>query len=316
MGGSSISRLFAGRAGLAPLLLALLVNAGPAAASSKEARDWVGRMSSALQSLNYEGIFVHRSEDRLSAMHVRHLVDERGEHEYLTTLTGVERRVVRNSGGFGGIPREGSEEGAGYWDNIEQNYRLAVAGRDRVAGRFTRVITIEPKDGYRYGYRLWLEEPTGLLLKSDLLDGDGRVIEQVMFTSLKLLGEDEIEHPPVERDSAGEGQATPPAGSGGGIEPPPVRVGRLPPGFSLVEGVDPFPQEGMRRLTFSDGLASISVFVEPLKEGERPFEGLSRRGAVSAFGAVVDGYQIMVVGEVPEATVKMMGTSIEIGEGS
>ncbi len=293
-------------------LMAALFCLPAAAAAPDDVREWMGRMSTALQELNYEGIFVHRSNDQMAAMHVRHLVDEQGEHEYLTTLTGVERRVVRASNsGFGSIPKDDAEGIGRYWDSIEGNYELRLAGRDRVAGRFTQVVIVKPKDQYRYGYRLWLEETTGLLLKSDLLDASGGVIEQVMFTSIKLLDESEVTHPPVEpakpQPEAGTVASTE---EGSGVEIDAWQVGQLASGFSLVDTHQAGPGRPVQRMTFSDGLASLSVFIEKMSEGDKPFEGISRRGAVSAFGVIVDGYQVTVVGEVPEVTVKMIGQSI------
>ncbi len=295
-----------------PLLAAVLLYLPLASAADGggDVREWMGRMSSALQELNYEGVFVHRSKDQMSAMHVKHLVDERGEHEYLTTLTGVERRVVRASGGFGGIPTDDAEGIGRYWESIEGNYELVLVGRDRVAGRFTRVILVKPKDRYRYGYRLWLEETTGLLLKSDLLDVTGGVIEQVMFTSIKLLDESEVVHPPVESKKTEDQAANSAAEQEPGIDTAAWQVDQLASGFALVDVHKAGPNRSVQRMTFSDGLASLSVFIEKMDEGDKPFEGLSRRGAVNAFGVVVDGYQVTVVGEVPEATVRMIGGSI------
>ncbi len=303
-----------------PLFVALFVALLylPAAVAETPAeddvRDWMGRMSSALQDLNYEGIFVHRSKDQMSAMHVKHLVDERGEHEYLTTLTGVERRIVRASNsGFGAIP-DGGEAGVGrYWESIEENYELLLAGQDRVAGRFTTVVLVKPKDSYRYGYRLWLEETTGLLLKSDLLSVAGEVIEQVMFTSIKLLNDDEIVHPPIEPSKTQDQASVVAHGIDEKIDPDAWQVGQLASGFTLVDVHRAGPDHSVLRMTFSDGLASLSVFIEKMGEQEKPFEGLSRRGAVNAFGAVVDGYQVTVVGEVPETTVEMIGHSVRPG---
>jgi sigma-E factor negative regulatory protein RseB len=64
-------------------------------------------------------------------------------------------------------------------------------------------------------------------------------------------------------------------------------------------------------MVFSDGMAMVSVYVEQALPGTRAFEGLSAMGAMNAYGALVDGYQVTVVGEVPPATVEMMATSVE-----
>jgi sigma-E factor negative regulatory protein RseB len=42
-----------------------------------------------------------------------------------------------------------------------------------------------------------------------------------------------------------------------------------------------------------------------------PLDGLARMGAVHAFGRAVDDHRVVVVGEVPAATVRRMATSVE-----
>jgi len=43
-----------------------------------------------------------------------------------------------------------------------------------------------PKDDYRFGYRLCLDKETGLLLDAQLLDHDGSIRQQVLFTQIKI----------------------------------------------------------------------------------------------------------------------------------
>lgn len=297
---------------LALLIVALSYSSAWAEESGASARDWMARMSKALQELNYEGVFVQRSGDQMVAMHVKHLVDEKGEYEYLTTLTGPERRVVRQNRGFGAIPHDDEEGVARYLDGIENNYELSMVGRARVAGWPAVVLVVKPRDQYRYGYRLWLENSTGLLLKSDLMDKDGHVVEQVMFTSMKLLSEEEAAHPPVEAKPSNSSPEE--AFAGEEKEQEAWSVGQSIPGFALVDSFED-RHNHVRRLTYSDGLASFSVFVEKAREGEKPFEGISRRGSVSAFGILVDGHQVTVVGEVPEQTVRLVGQSVQFQHG-
>ena len=297
---------------LALLIVALSYSSAWAEESGVSARDWMARMSKALQELNYEGVFVQRSGDQMVAMHVKHLVDDSGEYEYLTTLTGPERRVVRQNRGFGAIPHDDEEGVARYLDGIENNYELSMVGRARVAGWPTVVLVVKPKDQYRYGYRLWLEQGTGLLLKSDLVDKDGHVVEQVMFTSMKLLSDEEAAHPPVEEQQSSTAEQE--EGTKDEEQKEDWTIGQSIPGFALVDSFED-RHKHVRRLTYSDGLASFSVFVEKAREGEKPFEGISRRGSVSAFGVLVDGHQVTVVGEVPEQTVRLIGQSVQFQHG-
>ena len=142
-----------------------------AAGSASEARQLLERMSAALQDLSYQGIFVYRRDEDLAAMKVIHLAHKEGERELLQTLTGEPRETVRDSHRFGLM----GQQVEGRLAQVEGYYQLAPVSHDRVAGRDTKLIAVAPRDQYRYGYRLWIDEKTGLLLKSDLLGEQGDV---------------------------------------------------------------------------------------------------------------------------------------------
>ena len=154
-----------------------------------------------------------------------------------------------------------------------------------------------------------------MLLKSDLNGAHGVPIEQVMFTQLgvgKKTSEAVMPATPGEDAPAWHhqdigGTATPEPGE------PRWVVHRLPDGFSLTnyqrKRLHP-GGKGTEHLVYSDGLATVSVYVEMASGDDNPLTGLSRMGAMNAYGAIVDGHQVVVVGEVPEVTVEMMAHSI------
>ena len=93
-----------------------------------------------------------------------------------------------------------------------------------------------------------------------------------------------------------------------------TRVARLPAGFELTH----FQHQRMRQdgaaaahMVYSDGLATVSVYVEQLSAAGDAFSGLSTMGAVNAYGLQLDGHQVTVVGEVPPVTVEMIARSVE-----
>ncbi len=242
-----------------------------------EPRQWLEKMSSALQSLNYQGVFVYRQQNELSAMRVTHLADAAGEHELLETLTGEAREVVRNSSHFRGLiadSQSGKETGTeGHLTNIENYYDLKMAGRDRAAGRMSQMITVMPKDKLRYGYRLWLDEKTALLLKSDLIDEQQQVLEQVMFTSMQILTDDD------RKRILGNSQQAAPASK---VKKEDLQtssrawtVKAMPNGFTLIDSRSQAADGGAEQMVFTDGLASISVFVEPSKGDFIEFQGIT-----------------------------------------
>ncbi len=195
-------------------------------------------------------------------------------------------------------------------------YEFAMGGSERVAGHAARKILITPRDAFRYGYRLWLEKDNGLLLKSELLDESGEPVEQFMFTHVEFLDQvpESLLKPAISGQEYTWYQPTDRAGA-----PPAADTGRweasaLPGGFSLVlQRTDSMPtaREPVEHLVFSDGLSSVSVFIEPISDSRHHLEGGSRMGAVNAFGRLLDDHHITVMGEVPQATVRRIANSLK-----
>lgn len=286
------------------LYLGLALGCQAALAGERSAKQWLEKMSAAMQELSYRGVFIYRRDTDLAAMKVTHIVDKHGARELLETLTGEARREMRSTPVVAGDNPTVSQLGG-----IDRYYTLELLGSDRTAGHATKVISVMPRDEYRYGYRLWLDQSTGLLLKSDLLAQDGVILEQVMFTSLEVLEPDEVgEISPAEESRAAQ---HPRRESPTQQAVPQWTVEQLPGGFELLESQPMTEHKNVLHLVYSDGLASVSVFVERAKPEGEAFVGLSRMGAVNAYGSVEDGYQVTVVGEVPEITVKSMGRSIK-----
>jgi len=314
------------------ILLAMFPVAEGWARSSEEARDWFERMSRAMQTLNYDATFVYMQGRQLEAMRIIHKSDADGERERMISLSGMPREIIRDRGRvacvlpdrssvmverqrartpFVGDAQISSEQVARYYDFL-------LAGHDRMAGHDARVIAIRPKDQFRYGYRLWLDRATGMLLKSELIGTDGAVLEQVMLTNLKLL--DEVPSAALEPSLGGEGfvwHQEPKAASDMGRAVEGDRnwkVTRPPAGFVLTlrEKLSlPGNGEQIEHLVLADGLASVSVFIEKLKGSKQMLKGASHMGAVNAYGTVVSGHQVTAVGEVPQATVSKIGQSVQ-----
>ena len=305
----------------------LLFAAGPLSAQ-EEARRWLEDMSAAIRTLDYDGTFVYLHDGKLEAMRIIHQVDGGVEKERLVSLTGSAREVLRDNKAVTCIMPDSKSvmvgqsrqpqrfhEVPGNLNALLQHYRLEVLGDDRIAGHMARVVAIMPRDAYRYGYRFWIDKSSKMLLKSALTDVDGEAIEQVMFTRL-VLGQNVVEAD-LEPSLSGKEfnwyrQSDSRTQEASGSETPGWDVQPRPGGFRMTD----YQQRRMRpessgteHLVFSDGLATVSVYVESVAADSEPFGGLSSMGAVHAFGAVADGYQITVVGEVPAVTVEMMARS-------
>lgn len=299
--------------------------------SHQDAHAWLRQMSTASQSLNYRGTFVYLHQGRLEAMRIIHRAAEGGEQERLLALTGEAREVIRDKERVtcilpkskavmvdrslprkpfpAALPRD--------LGDLADNYEFLVQDEDRVSGLSTRGILIRPRDAFRYGYRLWLERDNGLLLKSELLDAAGSPVEQLMFTDIEVL--DSVPDADLQPALQGEDytrqrhQEQPPtARSAAPAENGEWTVAGLPPGFMLTHRSRhalPASSGEVEHLVFSDGLATVSVYIEP--QSESGLNGASHMGAVNALGLRQGGHQITVVGEVPRLTVERIGASVQ-----
>jgi len=184
-----------------------------------------------------------------------------------------------------------------------------------VAGRVTKVVHVDPLDKFRYGYRFWLDAENGLLLKSQVLAEDGQPIEQLMFTSIEIVRE--ISPDLLKSELKGEHYTVTEDKSEDAVGSDAVlnwRVAHPPLGFlSTGHNTRHVAAGGVptHHIVLSDGLASVSVYIEKLDASKKRFVGSSYMGAVNIHGVVVDEHQITVVGEVPAATVKMVADSIQ-----
>ena len=319
-----------------PSVMALVVLATVPLARAdnpQDARQWLERMSKAAQSLNYTGTFVYQNQGKLEAMQIVHARDSNGERERLMSLTGPRREVLRDRrevtcilGDRQAVQVNKSRPRTPFpfslpteLMQLEKYYRFAVEGEDRVAGLKCRIVSVQPRDDLRYGRRLCVHEDSHLVLRSELTDPGGRVIEQVMFTSVKFP--EHIDDTLLEADLNGanytwqrepEQQPQPPVGDKATDSR--WKVFQVPDGFLLTDhswhhlSAD---EPGVEHWVYSDGLASVSVYVEA-SHGHDSYSGVSHRGALNAFGTMVDDYYVTVVGEVPRRTVEMIGKSVRI----
>ena len=309
----------------AALLLLLPVSSPLAADGSKYARTLLENMVQATRTLNYDGTFVYMREGRIMTLRILHGADVNGERARLISLSGDAREVMRdehanvcvlsdNRNVIGNARARRPFNGALTMDvgRLASYYDFTLAGDDRIANRPAHKVTVTPKDQYRYGYRLGVDSVSGLLLKSDLINADGKLVEQILFTSLGISDAPPIAlQEPCEVARAGWHSET-------HDERPhlPVDAGwavtQLPAGFVLAEyerQIMPARPMPVEHIVFSDGLALVSVFIEKMADSDK-FSGFTHRGAVNAYGTVVDDHQITVIGEVPRATVQMIGESI------
>lgn len=292
---------------------------------------WLEKMHHATHMVNYDGTFVYGQNNQLSSMRIIHSVDKHGEKERLVSLDGSGREVIRDNQTVKCILPDSKtvvvEKSRPQTqfpptfpmriDNLVEQYVFSLGAKERVAGQLAQKITISPKDKLRYGHQLWVDNKTGLLLKSYLIDEHGQPVEQFMFTHITFL--DKVPASLLEPTISGKEftwyEAEEDPANNGKREINNWQVTHLPTGFrqdmQRVHNVS-HSKMPVNHLVFSDGLTSISVFIQADDASEKNLIGSTRMGAVNAHGSVVSGHHITVVGEVPHAAVKMIGESIRL----
>ncbi len=176
------------------------------------------------------------------------------------------------------------------------------------------MIALHPRDEYRYGYRMWIDEKTSMPLKTQLCNQSGEVIEQIVFSTIDLPERipDSMFKPQM--DASNYRWMRPDRRVANNSAPALWEAMRLPPGFRMATRSAqsmPGSSEPVAHLVYTDGIASVSVFVEPRKADSKPAEGPSRVGSSSAFSTVVDGHQVTAVGEVPPTTVELIAKQVK-----
>lgn len=314
---------------LLPVLLISLPLPLPAEQdTSDNARQLINEMSRASRELNYDGVFVYRRDRLMDTMRLIHKADKNGEQERMVSLTGYAREVIRNNKSVTCIfpdnhavmveksrPRKLlAAQLPEPIEKIADFYSFSIGGKDRVAGRNSLIVNIVPKDDFRYGYQIWIDDKSRLLLKSELKDNAGRPVEQILFTHLDVV--DEIPAQLLKPAISGKGYTWYSDSS----EEIPVMSGAhiwtvmdMPDGFSLSDYEKQSITDNtmpVEHMIYSDGLAMVSVFIEKIMNEPDRMQGASNMGGVNAFATYANGYQITAVGEVPQKTVQLMANSV------
>src|SRR5579862_1025514 len=320
--------------------LTLTVMAAGAALAEEPTR-WLERMNQALTTRNYDGTFSHWHNGQVEMLRIIHRVHDGTVSERLASLDGSGREFIRSGASLSCYlpdkrtvvveqrpPQESLVGFPAVNDQTASFYDIKEESRTRLNRRNTHVITVSPKDEYRYGYRLWIDDSTAMPLKTQLCDTHGRVIEQVVFANLTLASRipDAAFKPDVSTDGFQwlRSDASPPKDAAP-VDTVVWEALKLPPGFKMtVRKAQTLPgsTDPVDHLVFTDGLASVSVFVEvraqkpksnDASDDDAQVDESATVGSSSAFSTVIDGHKVTAVGEVPPATVRFIANSVQAG---
>ena len=316
---------------LAALLIALawvgITHAEADPLAHDDALQILEQISTAAKSLNYSGTFVYQHGERVETSHIVHFVDTDGEHEKLETLDGPRREIIRNNDEVlcfypdakvvrsqkrmlqRSFPALLPEQ----LGSIAEFYTVRKGREMRIAGYDSQAVILEPKDGLRYGHKLWADSGSGLLLKALTLDEAHQVVEQFSFTQLDIGSG-------VTRDMVTPSyQITSPEWRMVRFGPPMISesdtgwtIHDFPPGFRKILQMQRTRQGGrvvVEHMVYSDGMAAVSVFIESMPKRVVQ-EGLAQQGAINIYRRVVGNKLVTVLGETPAATVIRIGNSV------
>jgi sigma-E factor negative regulatory protein RseB len=320
------------KSALPALLLGLFVAAPAQAAAPADPQDglaWLKQMASASRRLNYTGTFVYRNNRQSETSRIAHFVNAAGgEFERLETLDGPLREVIRTNDqvtcylpGSRTIiieqrsPRRFPALLPEQLTGVADSYAVHVQGRDRVAGFECQIVVLEPRDKLRYGHQFCAEVKSGLPLRARSLDEKKAPLESFAFTQLAIGGKFSRDlvrsrYAAKTRNWKVDRSALPvaetPADTGW------MLVGNLPGFKKLTELKRSIAGRAVSvaHIVFSDGLAAVSVFIEPLPSA-RVVPQLSHQGAVNIYTRPVADHMVTVLGEAPAATVMQIANSLE-----
>ncbi len=294
---------------------------------------WLETMAFAAHQTNYSGTFIYQYGGHVESSRITHVVDANGEHGRLESLDGQRREIIRSNGEvwcYFGDKKVKVEGHAGDHEfpallqdaqlsRINQNYVVTEAGEARIAGVHAHAIYLQPRDNLRYGHKMWADSNSGLLLKAEVVDEHGDVVEQYAFTQVALGGE--VDRSWIDREPQGgrakvavaQAAQTHPAAAVTPSSSSGWQVDAIPPGFFKVAEVRRVMHQRAAsaiQLVYSDGLAGISVFIEDNDNDEDDHAGLTSQGAIQVYSRLQDGHLVTVVGEVPPQTVIDVGDSV------
>jgi sigma-E factor negative regulatory protein RseB len=303
----------------------------------QESMQWLQRVAGAAQKLSYSGTFVYRNGSHSETSRVVHINANGNQMEKLEVLDGSPREVIRLN-----------DEVKCYLPDsrlmiVEQRssrrtfpallpvglaglsdyYLVRKGSRARIAGIDSQIIRLDPRDAWRFGHQFWIDPVTGLLLKAEMFNENGELLESLAFTELHI-GE------PASPDALKSSFA----GNTNAKEPWLVRQVKMRdirddgqwlfraelPGFrrqaAMLRGI---PESAgaeaheMLHWIYSDGLAALSVFISPLQgQRESVAVGAQSLGAISVLKRVVAGHLVVVMGDVPPAAINHFAAGIEV----
>lgn len=314
------------------------VHGASASVEKRDAQAWLNKIQAAARHLSYSGTFVYQQANQVRTSRITHILDGKTEVEKLELLDGKPREFIRRNDEmicylpeaktvliekrmandvFPALLASNATALANY-------YNVKKSGQGRIAGHLSQAILLDPKDNLRYGYKLWADKATGLLLRAQTLNEKGEMVEQISFSSIKIGRINRRSVRPSITNTNGWQVENAVMHQ---VDLSRWHIRAVPPGFkkireikrlitdsrvqdaSKVNSTAPSQRE-VSQIVYSDGLAAISIFIEPSTMLRA--EGAMQQGATNIVGKRHGDYWLTIVGEVPSAAIKQVANSIEL----
>ncbi len=288
----------------------------------------------AARELNYQGVFVYQNGNQARSVQITHMNNAGQE---LTRNLVLDNRVTDKK--LASHPREVFSQGSDIvifhpkndkviiekrrgqnlfpailpvnLQSLKQSYAARLGRPDFVAGRPAQIVDLIPKDAFRYSYKIWTDTEFGLLVKMTLINDKNETLEQITFQELSMMNSQDLNwfQPTIDLTKKYEMEDVALLNR---VHTDWI-LAELPPGYMKVDHIElnvNGKSTPINQLIFSDGIASVSLFIEPVAKGKRAKIGHHLIGSTNICANVVDGYQVMVVGEVPLATVQQIARAV------
>jgi len=308
----------------------LLVFAGATLAEPQreQALRWLERMSRAMEELNYRGTLVRVRDGDVRTLAVVHKHGPGGVRERIYAVDGERREVLRDGERVRCLyPEQGSARfypgvSGRLFSRMPSNqllrrnraYRFTIGPERRVAGHGARQINIRPTDRMRYGYELWLEQRTGMLLEQIVFDHDNQAIERLRFTEIELgaeIDESQLQPQAPLEEFVTVSESLPVGADRSHSGVPRWQPQEIPEGFVLLNHKRADGARFFEHLVYSDGLAGISVFIEELgRERSGPAVDRASVGTLNVYLRRTEAVLITALGNVPYATLSRIGAGV------
>lgn len=292
-----------------------------------DAFQWLSDMNHAMKTQSFQGDVAYLKNNQMETIRVTHDNHNGVEREHLFTLSGPKREVIleqdkvtcyflesktkitnynnpQSHSLFGRLPKELKKH--------RRYYRFILAGSEQITGREARKVSIIPNDSLRYGQKIWIDSESKLPLKYELFDQDGAVIEQMIFTTLSLTEQISPEHFDLKFDASDFKEIRRLKRKEEKVEQSDWGFEALPEGFKVTSHTRQTlsdNENGSEHITLSDGLVSVSIYIEKNSQS-RKVSKAGQFGGVNGYMRTVNDFLVIVVGEIPAETTRLIGDAI------